>query len=281
MALRHSLDQISCVLDEARSFPEDLALCRTVAEMEAARAGGRIGVLLSFEGAEPLGSDLKLLRVFHALGVRGLGVAWSRRNYAADGCWFSPKREGRKGGLTDFGVELIDEAQRLGMWIDLSHLNDEGFWDALEVLRTPPIASHSNVRALVPGMMRNLTDEQIRAVADRGGVIGMNGCSAFVAPDHESRRLGPEDLAAHADYIARLVGIEHVGIGFDLCDDLPDLFSMPQSIETYDVVRSHGDTPLFVEALLRKGYSEDQVALVMGGNFLRVFRQVLDGAPGS
>jgi membrane dipeptidase len=276
MGLRMALDEIACALEEFEAFPEDLALCRTMAEAEAARAGDRVGVLLSFEGVEPLGNDLKLLRVFYALGVRGVGIAWSRRNYAGDGCWFAPKREGRKGGLTDFGMALVEEAQRLGMWIDLSHLNDEGFRDAMEVLRTPPIASHSNARALVPGMMRNLTDEQIRAIADRGGVIGMNACSAFVAPDQASRRLGPEDLAAHADHIARLTGIEHVGIGFDLCDGFPDCFGQPSSIETYDTVRTHAETPLFAEALLRRGYTEEQVSLVLGGNFRRVFREILD-----
>ena len=116
MALRRALDQIACMHDELAQCP-DLVLCRSVGEIRAARAAGKIALLLSFEGAEPLGNDLNLLRVFYELGVRGIGIVWSRRNYAADGCFFQPRREGRKGGLTDFGARLADEAERLGMYL--------------------------------------------------------------------------------------------------------------------------------------------------------------------
>lgn len=276
MGLRCALDQISALMAEVESCPEDLAICRTMAEVDGAKREGKIALLLSLEGADPLGNDLRLLPIFHALGVRGLGLAWSRRNYAADGCWFHPRREGRKGGLTDFGVALVEEATRLGMWIDVSHLNDEGFWDVMELVKGPLIASHSNARALVPGMMRNLTDDQIRAIAERGGVIGLNALDAFIGGGGDGRRLLPDDLARHADHIARLVGIEHVGIGFDLCDGLPSFHSMPDGFPTYDVIENHGETGRFLQALESRGYSREQVALVAGGNFARVFRQILD-----
>ena len=277
MGLRCALDQISALMAEEEACDGELKLCRTMADVDRARSQGKIALLLSLEGAEPLGNDLRLLPIFHALGVRGLGLAWSRRNYAADGCSFRPRREGRKGGLTDFGVALVEEATRLAMWIDVSHLNDEGFWDVMEIVKGPLIASHSNARALVPDMMRNLTDDQIRAIAERGGVIGMNAISAFVGEEPAQGRLGPADLARHADHIARLVGIEHVGIGFDLCDGLPSFHSMADDFPTYDVIANHGATADFLRALADLGYSQEDVALVAGGNFARVFRQILDG----
>ena len=277
MALRKALDQIACLQEEALVFSERLAMVRTVAEAEAAASAGKIGVFFSFEGIEPLGSDLPLLWVFHALGVRGLGLAWSRRNYAADGCHFSQKREGKKGGLTPFGVEVVEKAQQLGIWIDVSHLNDEGFWDVTALAKGPLVASHSNCRALVPGMMRNLTDGQIEAIAKTDGIIGMNACSAFVKPDHDRRRLGPEDLADHVDHIAKLVGSRHVCLGFDFCDGFRDYLTMGSSVPTYDVMAGHGDIPRFAEILLERGHTEESVRGILGGNAIRVLRQVLGG----
>ncbi len=277
MALRKALDQVACLLAEQDAFGDRMALCRTVGELEAAKAAGKIGILLSFEGVEPLGNDLGLLRVFHELGVRGLGLAWSRRNYAADGCHFSPLREGKKGGLTPFGVEVVEEAGRLGMWIDVSHINDEGFRDVAALAKGPLVASHSNCRALVPGMMRNLTDEQIAAIAKTGGVIGMNACSAFVKPDHDKRRVGPEDLADHVDHIKSLVGSRHVCLGFDFCDGFKDFMTMGSSVPTYDAMQGHGEIPRFAGILLERGYSTEEVRGILGANALRVFRQVLKG----
>lgn len=275
MGLRKALDQIACLLAEQEAFGDRIALCTTASGLEEAAAAGKVGILLSFEGVEPLMNDIGLLRVFHALGVRGVGLAWSRRNYAADGCHFAPKREGRKGGLTPFGVEVVEEAMRLGMWVDVSHLNDEGFWDVAALAKGPLIASHSNCRALVPGMMRNLTDEQVKAIAKTDGVIGMNACSAFVKPDHGKRRLGPEDLADHVDHISRLVGSRHVCLGFDFCDGFRDFLTMGSSVPTYDVMEGHGAVPSFAATLLERGYAEEEVKNILGGNAMRVFRKIL------
>ncbi len=275
MALRKALDQVACLLAEQEAFGDRMALCRSVSGLEAAAAAGKVGILLSFEGVEPLGNDLSLLRVFYELGVRGVGLAWSRRSYAADGCHFTPKREGRKGGLTPFGVEVVEEAMRLGMWIDVSHINDEGFWDVAAMAKGPLVASHSNCRALVPGMMRNLTDDQIKAIAKTDGVVGMNACSAFVKADHDKRRLGPEDLADHVDHISKLVGSRHVCLGFDFCDGFRDFMTMGSSVPTYDVVAGHGAIPAFAAVLLERGYLEEEVRDILGGNAMRVFRKIL------
>jgi membrane dipeptidase len=273
LGLRKAMDQISALLSEAEEQPQGIAVCASMAEVDRANASGKVGILISFEGLDPLGNDPALLKAFYRLGVRAAGVTWSRRNYAADGCFFSPKREGRKGGLTPFGIDVIEEAERLGMLLDISHLNDEGVSDLAAFTKKPFIASHSNCRALVP-VKRNLTDEQIKLVASRGGVIGMNGCSAFVS-ERGGRGVGPADLALHIDHIVKLVGDSHVGLGLDCCDGLANFYEGPASIETYDSIKDHGELPELVAILLEKGYGDLSVQKIIGGNFRRVYREVI------
>lgn len=270
VALRKALDQIAALHAEIEEQPGFLALCRSMEEADAANAAGKTAVFLSLEGLEPLGSDLELLRIFYKLGVRAVGIAWSRRNYAADGCALSSAVEGRRGGLTAFGIEVVRAAERLGMLLDISHLNDEGVEDLARFTTKPFIASHSNCRALVP-VMRNLTDEQIKLVASRGGVVGMNGCSVIVAPERADMRA----LAEHVDHVVRLVGIDHVGLGLDCCDRLQSFFHEPPAPAFYDVVGDHGKLPEFVAVLIAKGYGDDDIAKIVGGNFRRVYEAVL------
>jgi membrane dipeptidase len=273
MGLRKALDQISALAAEEREQPDKLALCTTVAEVDAANASGRLGVFMSLEGADPIGNDLRLLQVFHRLGVRSIGLAWSRRNYAADGCSFKPEREGHKGGLTRFGVCVLEEAERLGMLVDISHLNDEGVADVARYAKRPFIASHSNCRARAR-TMRNLTDEQITLVASRGGVVGMNGVS-FIVADGNKKNLGAWDMVSHIDHIVRLAGDDFVGLGLDFCDRLADIHTAPSDNPSYDVLCDHGGLPELVAALFEKGYGEDRIAKILGGNFRRVYKEVV------
>jgi membrane dipeptidase len=273
MGLRKALDQISALVSEEREQPDKISLCASMADVDAANAAGRVGIIVSFEGADPLGSDIALLQVFHRAGVRALGLAWSRRNYAADGCSFHPLAEGLKGGLTRFGVELLAEAERLGMLIDISHLNDEGVSDVARFARRPFIASHSNCRALASSM-RNLTDEQIKTVADRGGAIGMNGCS-FAVADGDGKDVGANGLFAHIDRIVRLVGDDFVGLGLDICDRLADIHKSPPNIESRDTLKDHGQIADLAAVLFENGYGDERVGKIMGGNFRRVYREVI------
>ena len=188
------------------------------------------------EGADPLQNDPGLLRIFYELGVRGLGLTWSRRNYLADGSFFFPAKEGQKGGLTPFGFEVVKKAEELGMFIDISHLNDEGFWDVMGAASKPVIASHSNCRQLT-GMMRNLDDEQIKAIIKKGGVIGMNGVSKIVSPDKEAPNFG--DLADHVDHIAELGGVDHIGLGLDICHGSPNFLNLPPDLPAFDIIAEH------------------------------------------
>ena len=264
MALRKAMDQVSSLYAEIDESPDKIMLCRNYDDITRAQKQRKIGIMLSFEGIEPLYNDLSLLRVFYELGVRMVGLVWSRRNFAGDGCHFSGVREGKKGGITDFGVQLIEEAERLGMFIDVTHLNDEGFWDVMEVAKKPIIASHSNCRSIV-NSMRNLTDEQIKAIAQRGGVIGMNACNIFVVD--------------HVDHIVELVGPTHVGLGFDFAEKLIKLMSveelaaMPRKL--FDVLKGHKSIRQFTKALIERGYKDAEIEMILGANFLRIYKELL------
>lgn len=276
MGLRKALGQISALYAEIDESSHNIMLCRTYNEIIEAINNKKLGILLSLEGVEPLLNDLSLLRIFYELGVRIIGLTWNNRNYAADGCYSYNALNGRKGGLTDFGVKLIEAAEALGMIIDVSHLNEEGFFDAMEVAKGPVIASHSNCRALA-NSMRNLTDEQIKALASKKGVIGMNACSGFVADcDNES---DIQHLINHVDHIVEIAGVQHVGVGFDFCDILrakAPLSKTATDRKHFDVMKGYGDMDLFIEGLIRRGYSDNDIGLILGGNFLNIYREVLN-----
>jgi membrane dipeptidase len=272
MGLRKALDQISHLSEELDDLSDDFLLCRSLEDIQAAKTGGRIGLLLSLEGADPLQNDINLLRIFYNLGVRGLGLTWSRRNYAADGCAFTPEAEARPCGLTDFGQALVQKAEQLGMLVDVSHMNEAGFWDVIKTATKPVIASHSNCRALAD-TPRNLTDDQIKALAEAGGVMGMNAISAFVGDT--SRKRGVEDLLDHVDHIVKLTGIDHVGVGLDFCSGFKDYLSLPHALNTYDVLPGHHDLKNFTAGLVQRGYNDEDILKVLGGNFMRIYKQVL------
>jgi membrane dipeptidase len=252
--------------------PGLFTLCRNTQEIRNAWQKGQLAILLSFEGLEPIGNDLALLRIFYELGVRGIGMTWSRRNYAADGSFFNPVEEGQKGGLTEFGVKVAREAARLGMYLDISHLNDEGVEDLFHSYQGPVMASHSNCRALVPSM-RNLTDDLIRKLASSGGVMGMNVCSTFVG-NPDLKKLDEKDLADHIDHIRDLVGTDYVGFGFDFCDEMRD-FTKPEPHRNYDCIKGHSHSVEFSAELLARGYSEADVVKIIGGNFLRFLEKTI------
>ncbi|RKD21461.1 membrane dipeptidase [Caminicella sporogenes DSM 14501] len=274
MALRRALDQISALYEEIEESKDKIVLCKSYDDIMKSVKENKLGILLSFEGVEPIGNDLKLLRIFYELGVRIIGLVWSRRNYAADGCYFSKKEEGKKGGLTSFGVELIKEAEKLGMLIDVSHLNDEGFWDVINIAKNPIIASHSNSRTLA-NSMRNLDDEQIKALTAKGGVIGMNVCNAFVSDNDEE--CDADHLVNHVDNIVKIAGIEHVGLGFDFCDFIrakqPEKAEKPKR-KTFDIIKGHKNIREFTEALIKHGYNDDEIELILGRNFLRIYKNI-------
>lgn len=255
-------------------------IVRSRADLDAV-TGDRIGIVMHFEGGRPLEGQLGMLRHFHRLGLRSLGLVWFLRNALADSC-----AERKPAGLSHFGAAVVAEAERLAMILDVAHLSEPGARDVLDLARGPVVATHANAYA-VKAHPRNLSDELIRRIARSGGVVGLAAFPPFVSV--RSPRPTLDDLLDHADHIARLVGTDHLGLGLDFIDFAPDSF-LPYhaAIGTaigLDLGRAGADypeeiadssmTPNLTRALFRRGYSKSDVANVLGGNFLRVLRQVL------
>jgi len=260
-AIRRTLQLLDLFYREAAANADGMLVATTAAEIRRAKAEGKLAGLLGIEGGEAIEGDLAALRCFYRLGVRLLTVTWNRRNALADG-----QKEARtNGGLTTLGVEAVQEMNRLGMIVDLSHLSAAGVQDVLAVSRAPVIASHSNARA-VQDHPRNLTDEQVRGIAQGGGLVGVTLVPIFVAPE------GQATLERLVDHIARLLqvgGEDHVGVGTDY-----DGFGFHGPADQFHDMPDVSHLPRLTEALLRRGLSERVIEKVLGGNFLRVFEEV-------
>lgn len=274
MGLRHALAQIAALREDILDSPQVFELCTSAQQARRAIGEEKIAIFLSLEGAEPIGNDILLLDTFYELGVRLLGLTWSRRNFVADGCSFDwAAAMTRPSGLTRFGREVVAKAQNLGMVIDVSHINDAGFDEVAELSVSPFIASHSNCRSLC-GSARNLTDGQIKAIAESGGVIGMNAHSPFVSDALDDRT--PETLLAHLEYIGNLVGFDHVGLGLDLCDCLAAVSdTKPRDPIRRDLFANHSEAGLKFISMISARYTSDVAGKVLGGNFFRVLERTL------
>ncbi|HEY3663592.1 MAG TPA: membrane dipeptidase [Chthoniobacterales bacterium] len=276
-ALRVALDQVALLMAELESTPQ-LVLCRTFAEIEQARREGRIALLLTMEGAEPLGDDLHLLHIFHELGLRAISLTHARVNAAAAGGIF--KASGSPAtGLTSFGRELVQECERLGIIIDLAHINPAGFEEICALTTRPLIVSHSNARRYYD-MERNMSDEQIRMIGARGGVIGIN--AILVSPKKERATL--DRYVDHIEHVANLIGIDGVAIGFDFCEflwrQLPDAEreALQAKLTTPNFLPdlgNHSHARNLTRKLIERGFSDEQIEKILRGNWLRMLRQLL------
>ncbi len=258
-AARQTLRVLDAFYRELEANADALFLATKAADIGQAKAAGTVAAIIGCEGAECLEADLALLRVYHRLGLRLLTVAWSRRNQAADGAWESRTR----GGLTNFGIKVVEECNQLGILLDISHLSPAGVEDILEVSAAPVVASHSNAHALCPSP-RNLTDQQLVALAEKGGVVGVTFVPSFISERQEEASLAK--LLDHVDHIVKTTGIDHVGLGSDF-----DGFRPPAPAGLEDVTHLPGITA----GLVQRGYSEEDVRKVLGLNWLRVFRQAV------
>jgi len=255
---RRALQYVDAFYREIEDNSDKLVFATTGKDVNRAREEGKIAALLSIEGGEALDGRIELLRIFYRLGVRLMTLTWSLRNELADGAF-----EGRTGGgLTRFGVKVVEEMDRLGMVVDVSHLSEAGFWDVMEVSKRPVIASHSNSKTLC-SHPRNLTDDQAKAIAKKGGVIGVNFAGYFLG---EGRR-SLAGVADHVDYLSELIGAEHVALGSDF-DGLP-LEQLP------DELKDVSQLPRIAEELAARGYSEPAIRGIMGENLLRAVRCVI------
>ena len=304
-SFERAMQHVSTIRAWVDRHPDRLIFATTAADVRRAKQEGKIAILIGVEGGHAIESSLDRLRELHAHGVRYLtltwnnGLPWAGSSIGVDGT--------RRGGLTDFGRDVVREMNRLGMLVDLSHVSDSTFYDAIAVSSVPVIASHSSARA-ISDFPRNLSDDQLRAIARNGGVVNVNFFSRFLDSEYRARaeavdaqidaarralRAAPDSasvaaqlsarrdslLAAipqtpfgvlidHLDHVARVAGIDHVGLG----SDFDGVSALPLGME--DVTR----LPRIAQALLDRGYSEGDVKKVLGGNMMRVMTRVLDGA---
>jgi membrane dipeptidase len=299
-SFERAMQQVTTIRAWVDRHPDRLRFSTTAADVRRAKQEGKVAILIGVEGGHAIESSLERLRDLHARGVRYLTLTW---NNGLPWAGASMGEGGtRTGGLTDFGREVVREMNRLGMLVDISHVSDSTFYDAIAVSSVPVIASHSSARALA-GSPRNLTDEQLRAVARNGGVVNVNFFSRFLDDEYRSRAdaadarvaaahavgdsaatariatLRDSLLAAipptpfgvlidHIEHVARVAGVDHVGLG----SDFDGVSALPQGME--DVTR----LPRIAQALLDRGWSDEDVKKVLGGNMLRVMTRVLDGA---
>jgi len=261
------LDAIHCELEET---PDSLRLCLNTADIQAAQAAGQLAVLISLEGAEPLGNDFGVLRLMHRLGLRWVGLTWNQRNQVADG--IGERRT--RGRLTEYGLALVRELNRSRMLIDLAHIAEEAFYDVIEASDQPVVFSHGNCAAVCEHD-RNLTDAQLEALAFRGGVLGIT----FHPPLVSASRPCLEEVARHIDHAIRIMGIDHVGIGADFSDfivwDPAEVGTGFEEQPKTENLQGVSDLPKLLEALLARGYTPDQTAGLLGANFMRVIKEVI------
>src|ERR1700694_2362765 len=304
---QHTFDLIDSVYEQAARHPERMMMAFSVADIERAHQQHKLAALMGIEGGHSIENDIRLLRDYYRLGVRYMTLSWSNTNEWADssGDINDPKIE-HHNGLTEGGKQIVLEMNRLGMLVDIAHVADKTFYDAIAVSKAPVIASHSSARALT-NHPRNMTDDMLRAVAKNGGVIQVNFYNAFI--DENSRKAAEaqvkdrdaavkaytdklkaeaktvpyldadrierewaakirrpplSSLMDHIDHIAKVAGIDHVGLGSDF-DGVSG--ATPEGID------SAADLPKITQALLDRGYNSDDIRKILGGNILRVFRE--------
>jgi membrane dipeptidase len=302
-AIRRALEQIDAVRRETARHPADLELATTADDILAAHRRGRIAILMGVEGGQAIDSDLAILRTYFALGARYMTLTHTEHTPWADTSSKPPEHN----GLTDFGKEVVREMNRLGMMVDISHVSDKTFFDALETSSAPIIASHSSCRALASAP-RNMTDDMLRALAAKGGVVHINYFEGFLDSDFTQRlaalkdeekqqdaiddatpkfgnrsqngpavrKINAERLAKlgritlsklldHFEHAVKIAGVDHVGLGSDF-DGVDDM--LPEGMEDISKI------PNLVRGLMERGFSDDDMLKILGGNTLRVMRQV-------
>jgi membrane dipeptidase len=293
-AVNDAIERIAAVHRLADELPDQVALCVNAEQVRKAHMQGKIAALMGMEGGHMINNSLAVLRMYAELGVRYLTLTHSVNTDWADSSGDQPKHN----GLTDFGKDVVRELNRLGVMVDISHVSDKTFMDAIEVSKAPMIASHSSCRA-ISGHARNMTDAMIKALAAKGGVIQINYLDQFIDNDlfqysqksqtlmrelqqkypgrenaatrreEVAKQFGPapkaswERILDHIDHAVKLVGVDHVGLGSDF-----DGGSMPAGMEDCTQL------PKITEALMRKGYSASDMRKILGDNTLRLMGEV-------
>ncbi len=262
-----TLELISLLVRMERASEGGIRICRSGRDIRAAIAKGALAAVLHIEGAEMIDPDLKMLDVLYQAGLRSIGPVWSRSNIFGHGVPFrfpSPPDIGP--GLTEKGRELVRACNKLRILIDLSHLNEQGFWDVAACSDAPLVASHSNVHALTPHS-RNLTDRQLDAIRETDGFVGVNFGTMFIRADgRKDPDTKLDELVRHIDYLVDRIGLDRVGLGSDF-----DGTTVPTALS--DVSR----LPALVDVLKSRGYDDAAVRKICAENWIRVLERIWGG----
>ena len=238
-------------------------VCRNAAEIRAGIDAGALSTVLHLEGAEPIDRDFKMLEVLYEAGLRSIGLVWSRPNLFGHGVPFRfPSSPDTGAGLTEEGRALVTACNELKVLLDLSHLNEKGFWDVAALSNAPLVATHSNAHVLCPHS-RNLTDKQLAAIRESGGLVGINFATCFLRSDGRMLADTPlEDVVRHADHLIEHLGVDGVGFGSDF-----DGAVIPQGMANAAGLQA------LVEAFRAAGYDDATLAKLCSGNWLRVLER--------
>jgi microsomal dipeptidase-like Zn-dependent dipeptidase len=285
--LIETLQSIQAWRSVYEKFPDRILITKEFADIHRAKAAGKIAVFLGCQDTSPIEGKLFLLDILRQLGIRFMQLTYQRRNFVGDGCG-----ETTNCGLSKFGAQVVKRMNDLGLVIDLSHVGVRTTLDAIEVSDHPVTVTHSTARGLCD-TIRGKTDDEIKALAAKGGVIGIAAKSGFLVRNGINTGSTIDDYIDHIDYVRDLVGIDYVGIGTDLGDErgitkerygkshakYPEIPIVNDAIQV-ELIHPHGlDSPskLFniTAGLVRRGYSDGDILKILGGNFLRVFRVVM------
>jgi membrane dipeptidase len=277
MALRVALGQIARAYAGAEECTR-FAVCKSYRDIVEARKLGKIALLITMEGVEPLGTDLDLLGAFYELGLRVIGLTHARRNAAGSGGVFAASGSSRD-GLTAFGRDIVRECEALGIIVDLAHINPAGFEEIIALTSKPVIVSHTNARRYYD-IERNISDEQIKMVGEKHGVIGVN--AVLVSPSKEEATL--DRYVDHIEHVASLIGIDAVGIGFDFFEfiyrqwpestqqELAAKFTKPHFLPD---LTNHSHARNLTRKLIERGFSDEQIEKILFGNWMRILEELL------
>lgn len=282
---RSTMDNVAGWLRRFRENEDTLLQVKSAADVLQAKREGRSGIILGWQNGSPIENDLDRLALFHALGVRIIQITYNERNLLGNGCY-----ERTDDGLSSFGLDAVKEMNRLGILIDLSHVGDRTTLETIDVSEQPVACTHANARSFFDHP-RNKTDEALKLVAQRGGVIGANAFPPFLRNGFESTL---EDYVDAIDDLVDRVGIDHVGIGTDFTQDQPraffDWLFAQQGTKPRDIADSYPDPLLhptgmetpdklsnLARELGRRGYNQEDIGKILGGNWLKLFREVWGG----
>lgn len=266
---KRALEIIENMSVEINNNKDLFGIIRKYDDIEEAIRDKKFITIIGTEGLSYIGNNVELLDLLYLFGVRHATLTWNEENELATGVNGDPKR-----GLTEYGVQAVKRMEQLGIIVDVSHLNEKSFWDVYNNTNKPFIASHSNCKAICD-YKRNLTDEQLKAIKKRGGVVGLNAFADLVANEQEHRNI--EYLVEHLEHMIKIMGIDYVGFGFDFDDYLESdtLGAFADGDAKIKDLENITKVPKLIQILEQKGYSNEDIEKIKYKNFFRVIKEIL------